>query len=86
MSQFPFGNQLNSEGELPNLTGDWDGGVPENFNLTCKGIVSPRKGHADGGHGSMTYDGFGYHISFGKGQLSNNIAPVYAVYRFKRVN
>ena len=86
-SQFPFGVELVAEGELPELTGSWDSGVPNNYQLSCKGIVHTNPGHADGGHGSCNdYAGFGFAISFGKGQLSNNIAPVYAVYRFKRVS
>lgn len=82
--QFPFGHQLNSKGELPHLTGEWDSAVPFNYQSTCKGIVGAKLGTAGGGP-NLT-QGYGYTISFGENQPHNNLMPLLGVYRFLRTS
>lgn len=79
-----------TEGELPHITGSvWNMAVQDDVNgPTVSGVFStPHRiegvGYATEGK-SNANDGFD--MNFGQNQPHNNLSPIYAVYRFKRVS
>ena len=75
-----------TEGELPHLEGRFPGSITPSFQEDCTGIVSgtsnPSFNKSCNGAGVNTW---GFKLAFGSNQPHNNIAPLYGVYRFRRL-
>lgn len=75
-----------TEGELPHLEGRFPGAITSYFQEDCTGIVSatsnPSFNKSCNGAGENTW---GFKLAFGSNQPHANIAPVYGVYRFRRI-
>ena len=75
-----------TEGELPHLEGRFPGSITSSFQEDCTGIVSgtsnPSFNRSCNGEGVNTW---GFKLAFGSNQPHNNIAPLYGVYRFRRL-
>ena len=75
-----------TEGELPHLEGRFPGAITPSFQEDCTGIVSgtsnPSFNKSCNGAEVNTW---GFKLAFGSNQPHNNIAPLYGVYRFRRL-
>ena len=75
-----------TEGELPHLEGRFPGAITPSFQEDCTGIVSgtsnPSFNRSCNGAEVNTW---GFKLAFGSNQPHNNIAPLYGVYRFRRL-
>ena len=82
----PSAKGSNSEGELPHLEGRFPGSITPSFQEDCTGIVSgtsnPSFNKSCNGAEVNTW---GFKLAFGSNQPHNNIAPLYGVYRFRRL-
>lgn len=99
-SQFPFGVELVAEGEMTqhgHLVRTWNkvnSGSPKVFNTSWVDYPNSQyfqvSGRWDAYNNQAPQSGLGDPAgttnSFGGNQPHNSIQPVYAVYRFKRVN
>jgi hypothetical protein len=78
-----------AEGEMAHITGSvWNFARQEvNQNITTSGVFSSPHSIEGVGNGvnATPNSPDGFDLNFGKDQPHNNIAPIYGVYRFRRV-
>lgn len=86
-SQFPFGVELVTEGELANVTGTVGQLIIWNTKKLHSGCLSATVGNTKfPSLANETCAEATVNISFGKNQPHNNLSPLYGVYRFRRTS
>ena len=75
-----------AEGELPHLEGRFPGSIATSFQADCTGIVSGTSNPSfNKSCNGAEENPWGFKLAFGSNQPHANIAPVYGVYRFRRI-